>query len=396
MRILQLTSTLPLSPTGSEAPFILHIARSLGELGHEVHILAPHHPGLQWPAHEGNVHFHFFKYAPFSRWNIWGYGQSLHSDVHLKWGIYGLLPLAAASAMRHLHRLQKSSRPFDILHAHWLLPNGPIAAMARHHKSLPLAISLHGSDMYAARKNRAFRYAARYALRRASAVVGCSGELTQGASSCHPSENLYHVLPYGVDEDIFKPGERAADNMTILAAGRLVEKKGFEYLLMAMKQMRCQAKLIIAGNGDLRERLARAAAELALNDRIYFAGRLRQPEMLALYRSASIFALPSIHDSGGNVDGLPNVLLEAMSSGLAIVASRIGGVPQVVRDGDNGLMVDEKSPEQLASALDSLLTDSFLRNRLASAARRTIVENYTWHHYGRKLESIMEGVRQSC
>ena len=114
MRILQLTSSLPLSPTGSSAPFILHIGRALAARGHDVHLVAPYHPDLQWGEQEGNLpegnlpegnlHLHFFKYAPFRGWHIWGYGQSLQSDVRLKPGVFFLLPLVAVSAARRLRR----------------------------------------------------------------------------------------------------------------------------------------------------------------------------------------------------------------------------------------------------------------------------------------------------
>ncbi|MEW6366014.1 MAG: glycosyltransferase [Acidobacteriota bacterium] len=394
MRILQLTSSLPLSPSGSNAPFILHIARSLAARGHEIHLVAPYHPKLDWPAREGEISFHFFRYAPLARWCIWGYGQSLQSDVSLKPGVFALLPAAAVAAAVSLRRLQSRSR-FDVLHAHWLLPNGPIASLARR-GLVPLVVSLHGSDVYVAGKGKAFRFAAKRALRRAAAVVGCSEELVAGARRIYQGERLYHTLPYGVDEELFRPGEGVeASTVTILAAGRLVEKKGFEILLRALGQMASPARLSIAGSGDLRGRLEVVTAELGLGDRVQFLGDLSQPEILKLYRSCAIFCLPSVRDSGGNVDGLPNVLLEAMSSGMAVAASRVGGVPQVMRDGENGLLVDEKQPAALAAALDALAGDVELRRRLGGAARRTILDGFTWRLYAQRFEAILDSVSKS-
>lgn len=402
MRILQLTSSLPLSPTGSSAPFILHIGRALAARGHEVHLVAPFHPDLQWGDREGNLHLHFFKYAPLRRWHIWGYGQSLQSDVRLKPGVFFLLPPVAVSAARRLRRLiAGGSPPFDILHAHWLLPNGPIAAIANSAR-LPMIVSLHGSDMYVAGKAAIYRRAARFALARAAAVVGCSDDLTTRARGIHPDDRIYHTLPYGVDAETFRPSPEPAapepaGSMSILAAGRLVEKKGFEYLLRAMSLLkRTDVRLLIAGEGDLRSKLEEIRAELRLGDRVELLGNLTQPAMLERYRSCSIFALPSVHDSGGNVDGLPNVLMEAMSSGMAVVASRVGGVPAVIRDGENGLLVEERRPEQLAVAIDSIAGEASFRQSLAASARRTIVEGFTWAHYAQRFEAILEGVRRSC
>ncbi len=397
MRILQLTSSLPLSPTGSNAPFILHIGRALAARGHEVHLVAPFHPGLEWGEQEGNLHLHFFKYAPLRRWHIWGYGQSLQSDVRLKPGVFFLLPPVAVSAARSLMRLMAgASAPFDILHAHWLLPNGPIAAIANRAR-LPMIVSLHGSDMYVAGKAALYRRAARFALTRAAAVVGCSDDLTTRARRILPDDRIYHTLPYGVDAETFRPSQEQAGSVSILAAGRLVEKKGFEYLLRAMPLVkRRDVRLLIAGEGDLRRQLEELRTELRIGDRVELLGNLAQPAMLERYRSCSIFALPSVHDSGGNVDGLPNVLLEAMSSGMAVVASRVGGVPAVIRDGENGLLVEERRPEQLAAAIDSIAGNASLRQRVASSARETILEGLTWAHYAQRFETILEGARQPC
>jgi len=395
MRILQIASSLPLSPTGSNAPFILHIARSLSERGHDVHLVAPYHPRLEWGDRHGSVSLHFFRYAPLPSWNLWGYAQSLHSDVRLKAAVFAVLPFAVASAVRCLGRLQASGFRPDLLHAHWLLPNGPIAALARR-GTTPLFVSLHGSDIFVAQGGRAYRSAARFALRRAAAVVGCSEDLTERARGLYPQGSGYATLPYGVDEERFRPAERPGDEPVILAAGRLVEKKGFEYLLTAMRQMRHTTRLVIAGDGDLSNSLRQRASELGVASRVEFVGEADQPTMIRLYQSADVFALPSVHDSGGNVDGLPNVLLEAMSCGLAVVASRIGGVPQVVRDGENGIMVDEKSPEALAAALDPVLANADLRRRLGAAARRTIIDGFTWKQYGRKLEGLMQGAGAPC
>lgn len=392
MRILQLTSTLPLSPAGSSAPFILHIGRALAARGHDVHLLAPYHPDVRWGERsEGKLHLHFFRYAPLRSWHIWGYGQSLQSDVKLKPGVLLLLPLAASSAIRHLRRLQNRFGPFDLLHAHWLLPNGVLAALARR-RGQPMVISLHGSDLYMARKTAMFRRAARYSLERAAAVVGCSEELTGRAREIFPHPTMYHTLPYGVDESVFQPDEAPPDAVSILAAGRLVEKKGFEYLIKALGRMKTAAHLHLAGDGDLRRQLEATAAAAGVGDRVSFVGDVSQPELVTLYRRCALFVLPSIVDSGGNVDGLPNVLLEAMSAGMAVVASRVGGVPAVIRHGQNGLLVEPKDVNGLAAVLDRLLSNPPLRAGLGTAARRTILEGYTWQHYAIEFERILREV----
>jgi glycosyltransferase involved in cell wall biosynthesis len=163
--------------------------------------------------------------------------------------------------------------------------------------------------------------------------------------------------------------------------GRLVYKKGFEYALRAMPEV-LQAFpatcLVIAGAGDLLQPLQKLAADLQIQSNVRFEGAVphdRLPDYLA---ASDLFLLPSIVDDQGNVDGLPNALLEAMSMGKAVIASKVAGVPLAVEDGRNGRLVPPRDSAALSQAIRELLADPALAEKYGQAARRKIVDELNW------------------
>src|SRR5438874_728047 len=190
------------------APFVESIATSVAAAGHEVHVLAPYHPELRHAPLEKGVQLHFFKYSPFRHLNIWGYAESLEADVRVKGAIYPLTPVVFASSLWALLRLTREIR-FDIMHAHWVIPNGPVVAIVARLRRLPLVISMHGSDVFVAEQSRLFSSVARWCFRRASAITAPSEGLVQRAIALGAPPSRCHLVPYGVDPGQFTRMERA-------------------------------------------------------------------------------------------------------------------------------------------------------------------------------------------
>ena len=161
----------------------------------------------------------------------------------------------------------------------------------------------------------------------------------------------------------------------VLALGRLVEKKGFADLIDAAA-LTPGVHVVLAGAGDLEGEL-RAQAR-ARGAAVSFAGAIDREAVAAALGAADVVVVPSVRDRAGNVDGLPNVLLEALGAGCAVVATRVAGIPDVIRDGENGLLVPERDPAALASALTRLHHEPQTRRQLGAAARRTVEETFTW------------------
>ncbi len=388
------TSSYPKYPGDVTAPFIEGIAASVASLGHEVHVLAPYHPDLRRQPLEQGVHLHFFKYAPLRQLNIWGYAESLEADVKLKPAIYPITPLVLASSLWALRRLTSQIK-FDVIHAHWVIPNGPVAALAASMRHLPLVISLHGSDVWVAERNPVLRRVARATFRRADGVSASSDDLRQRAIRIGAPRRVSQVIPYGVDPASFAPSAAIAnpgaelrdtlglpaDCLIIFSVGRMVYKKGFEYLIRAMPAVLAahpNARLVLAGGGDLLDELKALAASLGIADRVSFPGWVERDQIPLYFSGCDLFVLPSIRDEAGNVDGLPNTLLEAMASGRSVVASRVAGVPLAVIPGQNGELVAEKDPVALVEAINRLLADPALRERYGAASRRRVLDDLNW------------------
>jgi glycosyltransferase involved in cell wall biosynthesis len=405
MRILMLASSYPKYPGETTAPFIEEIAAGAVARGHEVTLVAPWHPEIRRPSVERGVRLRFFRYAPHPALNIWGYAQSLLSDTHVKRRALLAAPFALGASTLALFRALLSARragtPFDLVQAHWVLPNGPPAAMATRALGLPLVISLHGSDIYLAERSRAMATIAGGAFRSAVAVTACSSDLRSRGVRLGARPDSSSVIPYGVNIHEFRPDERAratvraelgleGETLLVLGLGRLVAKKGFGVLLDAWPHVLArypQAILCIGGYGDLRGQLEEQARRLGIGGQVRFPGQLERSRAAAYIAAADIFALPIVRDG---VDGLPNALLEAMGAGRPVVASRVAGVPDVIDDGVHGLIVPERDPVALAEAILRLIADRPFAERLGCAARTRIEQELTWEKTCARFEQVYQ------
>jgi glycosyltransferase involved in cell wall biosynthesis len=388
MNITILTSSYPRFPADGIASFIKSLAEALAAMKHGVLVLAPYDPAARDVA--GPVRIRRFRYIIPDRLAIIGHGRSLKADVELKGParllIVPWLLVAAAQLVRAIRRHHA-----DLIYAQWVLPSGFAAAIVARLTGVPLVIHLHGSDVYVAERYPVFRFLARWSFSQAEAVIACSDDLRNRSIRLGLSPHKSQVIPYGVDTARYRPGEgdkelRArlgipGESPLIMAMGRLVHKKGFEFLLRAAPQVLAafpKTHFLIAGEGDLVHQLVRLADELEIGDHVVFAGHIPWHENHRYLQLADVFAVPSIVDEYGNVDGLPNVLLEGMSTGLSIVASSVAGIPLVISSEENGLLVPEKDTVALAEAIIRLLGSPELRHALGRTARQTVISQHDW------------------
>lgn len=392
MNVLMLTSSYPKFPGDVTAPFVEEIARGLRARGHALDVVLPFHPELRRPQEPG-LRFFPYRYAPHPDWNVWGYAASLVADVRVKRRVYALAPLVALALRAEVGRLLLARR-YDVVHAHWVLPNAAMALGVLRAHGVPLVVSLHGSDVYLAEKSPFAGAFARRALEAAGAVTACSGDLAGRALALGAPAARLRTVPYGVDLERFAPGDDGAelrarlgarpDALLVLAIGRLVEKKGFAVLLEAAALAGAGLQVAIAGAGDLAPALRERAA--ALGAPVTLVGPLAHDLVPRALRAADVVTVPSVVDRAGNVDGLPNTLLEALAAGRPLVASRVAGIPDVVEDGRNGLLVAPGDPAALAAALCRLAGDPDLRERLGREARRRALASLGWDAAARAFE----------
>jgi glycosyltransferase involved in cell wall biosynthesis len=288
--------------------------------------------------------------------------------------------------------LARELRSHGIVHLHAHFAHGPtaIAYMARVAGGPPFSFTAHAKDLYTTiARNLRIRTAA------ASFVVTCTGHnaaYLEQVVGGRPAS--LHVLYHGTDLRRFNPAGRALQPGRILSVGRLVPKKGYGDLLAALHLLAGEGMLFrcdIYGGGPMRAQLADRISELSLVDRVILHGARLQDEILGALRHAAVFALAPVIMDDGDRDGIPNVLVEAMAAGVPVVATRISGIPELVRDGKEGLLVEPRDPPALAGALRRVLSDTGLAAQLAAAARRKVELNFDVETNTRQLCALLQG-----
>jgi glycosyltransferase involved in cell wall biosynthesis len=400
LNVLALTSAYPTSDEDPTAPFIASIVEHVAALGHTVHLVLPEHADWARPRVEGNIHYHPYRYSPSRSWTPWGYAQSLEGGVKLKRRLYALAPLVYASAVRTCRRLAASEH-FDVVHAHWLIPNGVIASGVSRSRDLPLVVSLHGSDISIVEHKPWLARAARRAFARASAITAPSDDLLERASRLGAAGYL-RLMPYGADPERFQPDPESAarvrarhglreNDVVVLGIGRFVHWKGFDDLIASVGDARKQVpavKLVLVGDGDLRDELE-AQARGAGDHAVSFAGMATRDDVSAYMSVADVVAVPSVHVNGF-VDGQPNVALEAMAAGKPLVVTDVGGLPALVQNEECGMMVEERDREALTAAIVTLARSPEQRAAMGAAGRARVESELNWDAYARRLVYIYE------
>jgi len=400
-RILMVTTSYPRFPGDTIGTFMEPIARGIAARGHEVHVVLPWHPRLGRDGVQDGIHFHPVRYAPHPSLNVFGYAESLRADVHLRVAAYAAAPLALQALVRATRRIAREVRA-TLVHGHWLVPGGVVVAAAG--TGLPLVASLHGSDVYVAERHALARLAARFACRRLHWITACSDDLRDRSIAIGADAARTTTIPYGVDTDRFRPDAaaraecRAAlgaapGDVVLFTAGRFVRKKGFEYLIDAVAAIaprRPQVRLVIAGGGDLDDELRARVRERGLADRVRFVGVLAQDAVARHLAAADIAVMPSVKDEAGNVDGLPNTVMEALASGTPLVATTAGGIPSVIADGLTGLLVPQRDVPALAAALGRLIGSPDARAAMGAAARADALARRTWDRVADAFEQVYD------
>jgi len=395
-----IATSYPRFPGDGVGSFMEPIAKGIAARGHDVHLVAPWHPAITRRPVEDGVHFHFFRYAPTPSLSVFGYAAGLRADTALKPAAWAVAPLAVIAGVRLAKRVA-AEIDATVIHAHWIVPGGVLGALARGRR--PLVVSAHGSDVFVAERVALARRAARAVLKRAGWITACSDDLRDRAIALGAPPARTETVPYGVDTKRFAPNAgigrqvrarlNLGDGPLVVAAGRLVRKKGFEYLIGAADAIRRQhpaAVVAIAGEGDLAAELQ---AQAGAHPAVRLLGRQDQDQVAQLLAAADVVVVPSVRDEAGNVDGLPNVALEAMAAAAPVVATTVGGLPQAIDDGVTGQLVPEKDARALAEAIGGLLADPARARALGAAARRKVEQDFSWSRAAARFEAAYDHAR---
>jgi glycosyltransferase involved in cell wall biosynthesis len=271
------------------------------------------------------------------------------------------------------------------LHAHFLHTPASVTRYAAILRGLPWSCSAHAKDIWTTPE-----WDKREKLDECSWATTCTAANAVHLRALAAREGNVDLVYHGIDAVRFPAPDaphRAADGggpasvVSILAVGRAVDKKGFDDLLHALARIPPHRhwRLVHIGGGPLLTELTALAHTLGLADRITWRGPESHAAVLAAYRDADVFVLPCRISPDGDRDGLPNVLLEAQSQKLACVSTRVSGIPELIEDGATGILVEPRSPEQLASALALFIGDPALRRRMGEAGYARTMAAFSMH-----------------
>jgi glycosyltransferase involved in cell wall biosynthesis len=393
--VLVLASSYPMHLGESSSVFVHYLSRYLVQEGWEIIVLVPNFPeGSPQEVMQG-VKVRRFNYF-FPRWQHLCYGSGVLTNLRRNPGLWLQVPFFLVAMALQASRLLRTCK-INLVHAHWILPQGLVASVLRWWFKVPVVLTAHGGDAFAFQ--RGLPRQIKKACLKASVACTVNSRYTQKVIQEGDVQCPVDLIPMGVDTVAFSPAEPSCDlrkslgieGEMVLFVGRLVEKKGARFLVDAWPAVRKQfpkAVLVMVGEGVLRSELESRVAALGVGNSIRFTGRLSNEILPDYYRSADLFVGPSIVDQAGDTEGLGVVFLEAMATGTPVVGTAAGGSSDLLQHERTGLVVHPNDSGQLAEAILRLLKDSQLRRSLSETAREQIVYSYSWGQVASGFSSL--------
>jgi glycosyltransferase involved in cell wall biosynthesis len=290
-------------------------------------------------------------------------------------------------------RLVRQKR-YDVIHVHWPLPQIVFGIAAKWLTGARLVATSYGADMRMAKHIPPARGILRWMMRRADALVAQSPITAREVAEVTgrtPRIVEYWITSAQIPSSVTPPVRGTANHL--LAVGRLIERKGYEYLIRALPLVPTELNvdLTMVGEGQERAHLEALSRELGIAERVKWLSGISDADLARLYTECNVFVHPSIVDRTGDTESVGTVLMEAMSHARPIVTTNVGGIPDVIHDGETGLLVPEKNPQALADAIARVLCDEQLARRLGAAARDGIQAQVDWEKSVDEIVRIYEG-----
>jgi glycosyltransferase involved in cell wall biosynthesis len=393
MRIGLVTTSFPRHPGDIAGNFVLGFARALAGRGHRVEVLAPEPdagaPPPRWP----DVSVRWVPYLRPRRLQQTFYGDGVPDNLSrnpLAWMGLGPFTVSLCAEAR------RAGKRWDARVSHWALPCA--LAAGRGCPGRPHLAVLHSADVHLLRRLPGRRRLAERIARNATRLLFVSPGLRDDFIGLLPPERrpgavgCSRVFPMGIEPAAGSDETREAlrrrlglKRFALLSMGRLIPLKGIDTAIRALSG-RGDAELLVAGDGPERGALRRLACQCGA--RVRFAGTVAGKEKADLFRAADAFVCASRVLASGRTEGMPTALLEALSHGLPVIATDVGGIKGVVRDGESALLVPPSRPAAAGAAIDRLMKDARLRGRLRENGR-AVAGRYTWPALAPKIEALL-------
>jgi len=369
-KILVLTTCYPSDEHDPSGIFIARLLEAVQRRGFHITVLAPS-VGTFYGRRTVNgietIRFGYFFPRSLERLTVGlgGIPENIRKSLLAKFQVIPMMAVFVAMALREARRCH-------VVYANWI-GAGVVGAIVRRLTGKPLVVSFRGDDGYLARDRPLWRRFTKFVLGRASIVAPVSSELLDIMRDLGATDSQCCLPRFGIDRDMFRPPDcrtKHDGDVRALFVGALIPKKGLQDVFEAMKDPAlARVRLVIVGDGYYADDLRSLCANAGLAGRTEWKGLLSHEEVAEIMRAADLLCLPSY------TEGTPNVVKEAMASGLPIVATTVGGIPDLVKHGETGLLFEPGNVGELRLCLAKLVDDAALRLRMGAAGHARISES---------------------
>lgn len=381
MRLLTLTTLYPNAVQIRNGIFVRErLHKLLGRYDLTATVIAP----VPWFPFESA---RFGRFADFARVPK----QESDGPVEVRHPRFVMVPRISESFMplTYAHTVQRavarSAIEFDVIDSHFAFPDGVAAALLARRFRRPSVVTVRGSDINIIAKERIAGRWIRWSLLEHDAVIAVSNALAERVREIVPEHPNVHVLANGVDAEVFAPSDQRAevareDEPLVLSVGNLIPLKGHHLVIEALSRLN-GARLMIVGHGPMKNELVALAERLGVRERVEFVPEVQRAELVEMYRSAAVTVLASSNE------GMPNVVLESLSCGTPVIATSVGGIPEVLKPPDGGVLLSERSSPAIARAVRDCLDSP----RDAQRVRETVADR-SWTATIDGLHALLERV----
>lgn len=378
--LLVFASTFPRWKNDTNPPFVYELSKRLTN-EFNVHILTPSYPGAKDKEVMDNMQVHRFHYFLKKYEKLAGSGGILPTLKKNKF-FYFQVPFFMFAEYFALKKLTKQIQP-DIIHAHWIIPQGFITALAQKTTKVPYVVTSHGSDIMGL---KGFNSIKRFTLKNAKKITVVSNAIKKQVLDEIDSSLDIEVIPMGIDTKLFNPNKKdlsikkkhGITGPFLLFVGRLSYEKGIDLLIDAMPEVINQnpkTKLMIIGDGVLKEDLIKRVKELEIQNNIIFTGWIKNEDLPKYYATADLFVCPSRRE------GFGLTFVEAGMSGCWLIGTNVGGISDIIQNGKNGQIVKQKNPQEIAKSIQNF--------QKTKSYRKKILNKFDWKNIVKQYQEVI-------
>jgi glycosyltransferase involved in cell wall biosynthesis len=398
LSVLVLTTSFPVESSIAVGIHIIEKCRHLIKNGVKVKVIAPHDAGSKTREIINGIIIRRFRYFIPASYQKLAYGAGIPTNLRNSFLARIQLPFFM---LAFLFSTVINIRHIDIIHCHWSIA-GLIGVIAGKLFNKKVVLMVHGAEVFVLGKNPVVKFV----LKKADCLICNSTYTGQKVLAVYPLRN-HVVIPPGVDLHRFYPQNRipdlrkrlniSEDDVFVLTIGKFIPRKGIEFLIEAFnimvneRRVTC-VKLRIGGRGPLKVRYQEMIDRLSLNNFVSFLEYIPDDDIASYYSASDIFVLPSIIDERGDTEGLGVVFLEANACKTPVIGSRVGGILDVIRDGQNGYLVEPKNSVDLAEKIMKLAGNEKLRKQMGDTGRRIVEEHFNWNCLTKRILQVYDSI----